>query len=347
MQPVRIGMIGCGGAASFHARTLLSLEGVEIVALADPSQASLDNMRRVNPSLAGAPDFPSDRGLYDAVEVDAVEVISPHSLHHPQVMEAVRRGKHALCEKPLAISSEEAREIRAAAEAAGVVVTVSYQRRLDPAYTYMRRAIESGELGELRSVSIINGQAWQGGTQGSWRQRPELSGGGMLMDSGSHHVESLLSLAGARARSVSALVDNLGSPVDTNSAATISFANGVQGQLTVIGDLPATWIEQVLVTGTKGILRYETEPQHPWRTGRLSQWREDGIFQPLELPDTEGMDAAWVAAIRGEGPNPSPPEVGVRVAELTEAIYRSAREGRVVELAGAGSPVGWAERAGG
>jgi predicted dehydrogenase len=327
-------MIGCGGAAGWHARVLLSLEGAQIVALVDPSPASLDNMRRMNPQLAETPAFATTEEFYAAVPgVDAVQIVTPHTLHHPQVTEAIGRGLHVLCEKPLAVTSDEARDIAARAEAARVVVTVSYQRRLDPAYTYMRAAIQKGELGEIRTVSILNGQNWQRGTAGLWRQRPELSGGGMLMDSGSHHVESLLSLAGAPAASVSAVVDNLGSPVDINSAATIRFANGVQGQLTIVGDLPAEWIEQVYVTGTEGILRYETEPQHPWRTGRLFQYRDGELVQPLRLPDTESMDRAWVNAIAGAGSNPSPPEVGVQVAELTEAIYSSAREGTTVELA--------------
>lgn len=336
MQPLRVAMIGCGGAATFHARTLLSIEGVQIVALVDPSEASREKMRSANPTLADIPGFASTRELYDSVEVDAVQIITPHTLHHPQVVEAVSHGVHVLCEKPLACSVEDARDIATRTEAAGVIVTVSYQRRLDPAYTFMRQAIEAGELGEIRSITITNGQGWQKGTTGSWRQDPAFSGGGMLMDSGSHHVESMLSLAGQPAESVSALVDNLGSPVDINSSTTIRFAGGAHGQLTVIGDLPATWIEHVYVTGTKGILRYETEPQHPWRTGRVFQYKDGGIVQPLHLPGVRSVDPAWIEAIRGEAPNPSPPEVGVRVAELTDAIYRSAREGSVVSLAMAG-----------
>jgi predicted dehydrogenase len=332
MQPLRIAMIGCGGAATFHARTLLSLEGVEIVGIVDPSEAGRARMKSANPTIADVPEFTDTADLYAAVEVDGVQIITPHTLHHPQVVEAIGHGVHALCEKPLATSVEDARDIAARADSAGVIVTVSYQRRLDPAYVYMRQAIEAGGLGEIRTVAITNGQRWMRGTTGSWRQDPSLSGGGMLMDSGSHHVESLLSLAGAPAVSVSALVDTFGAPVDINSSTTIRFANGAQGQLTIIGDLPATWIEHVYVSGTEGILRYETEPQHPWRTGRVFQYRDGAIAQPLDLPGTRSMDPAWVAAIRGEIPNPSPPEVGVRVAELTDAIYRSAREGRTIDL---------------
>ncbi|MBA2364277.1 MAG: Gfo/Idh/MocA family oxidoreductase [Chloroflexia bacterium] len=325
-------MIGCGGASSFHAQTLLSLEGTQIVALVDTSPASLERMRERNPQLVDVPDFATTEDMYDAVELDAVQIITPHSLHYPQVKEAIEHGAHVLCEKPLAIAAADARDIAAKAGAAGVIVTVSYQRRLDPAYAFMRQAIEAGELGEIQTVAILNGQGWRKGTEGSWRQDPALSGGGMLMDSGSHHAESLLSLAGRPVASVSALVETFGLPIDINSTTTVGFEGGLQGQLTVIGNLPATWIENVTVSGTKGILRYETEPQHPWRTGRVTQYKDGGITQPLDLPGVRSMDPAWLAAIRGEIPNPSPPEVGVRVAELTEAIYQSAQEGRTVHL---------------
>ncbi len=333
MQSLRIGLIGCGGKGAGHARTLLSLPGVQVAGLVDPVEASRERVHRAHPALAEAPGFATTEELYDAVELDAVQIITPHTLHYPQVTEAIGRGLHVLCEKPLAVTSEEARDIAARAEAAGVVVSVCYQRRLDPAYMYMRRAIEAGELGEIQTVAILNGQSWRRATTGSWRQDPALSGGGMLMDSGSHHVESLLSLAGQPVESVTALVENFGLPVDINSSTTIGFAGGVQGQLTIIGDLPATWIEQVVVSGSEGILRYETEPHHPFKTGRLWQYRDGEIVQPLRMPGNRLVDPAWLAAIRGEGPNPSPPEVGVRVAELTEAIYQSAREGRTVNLA--------------
>src|SRR5690606_31436299 len=108
-----------------------------------------------------------------------------HTLHHPLMMAALERGLHVLCEKPMTCTAAEAREIEAAATAAGVTVTVHYQRRTYAAYIYVKQCIDAGELGELRNITIHCGQRWQRGTAGTWRQDPALSGGGMLMDSGS------------------------------------------------------------------------------------------------------------------------------------------------------------------
>ena len=80
------------------------------------------------------------------------------------------------------------------------------------------------------------------------------------------------------------------------------------------------------------MLSYETEPQHPWRTGRVFHYRDGGILQPLGLLAGPTPDAAWVDAIRGRAPNPAPPEAGLKVVELTAAIYQAGRNGETVYL---------------
>ncbi|MEQ4208960.1 Gfo/Idh/MocA family oxidoreductase [Actinopolymorpha sp. B17G11] len=334
MGRLRVGVVGCGGAATGHAQTMASTAEFEIVALAEPSQSNLELFRSRVPMVAEVPSFASAEEMFEAVELDAVTVVTPHTLHFPIVMSAIKRSLHVLCEKPLTCTAREAREIEAAAEAAGVTVMVRYQRRFDPAYTFMRETIAGGELGELRSIIITCGQRWLTGTAGTWRQDPALSGGGMLMDSGSHLADMLLWLVDRPVASVSALVDQVGSPVDINTTATVAFAGGVQGQLAVVGDLATTWMETVVVSGSDGLLRYEVEPQHPWRTGRVTFARGKSIEQRLDLPRTPDLHEAWWSAINGETPNPAPPAAGLRVAELSEAIYRSASLGETVRLDG-------------
>jgi predicted dehydrogenase len=331
---LRVGVIGCGGAASWHATAVASAAECEVVALVDPSETNLRRFRTRVPLVADAPAFTDVEEMLAAVDLDAVTVVTPHTVHHPIVMSAIKRNLHVLCEKPLTCTPEHAREIEAAAAANKVTVMVSYQRRLDPAYTFMRETIADGVLGDLRSIQVSCGQHWLQGTAGTWRQNPALSGGGMLMDSGSHLVDMLLWLVDLPVESVAALVDNAGSPVDINTSATVQFAGGVQGQLSVVGDLAITWMETVIVSGSEGLLRYEVEPQHPWRTGRVTLATDDQITQQLELPDGPGIHRAWLSAIRGESPNPSPPSGGLRVAELSDAIYRSARERATVRLDG-------------
>lgn len=330
MERLRVGILGCGAVAGFHAGRLATLDGVQIVGLADPSPQSIERLRQ-RVSLDGVPAFAAPADLYQAVEVDAVVIATPHTLHHPMIMEALERGLHVLCEKPLAVSPEEAQDIAAAAAASGRTVTVGYQRHFDPGYVYIRDVIDRGELGELRTVSITCGQRWNDHTQSGWRQIPELSGGGMLMDTGSHIVDVLCWLVGKPFLEVHARVENRGRPVDIDTTAMIAFEGGAHAQLTVLGDLPVAWLESVVVTGTKAVLRYENDPQHPWRPGTVSRLSEEAETRPLNLRSgTDDVVIAWIAAIRGERENPVPPEAAVRVAELTRAILQAGRAASAV-----------------
>lgn len=328
MDRLRVGILGCGAVAGFHAVRLAALEEVQIVGLVDPNPQSIDRLRQ-RVSLDGVPAFASPDDLYQSVELDAVVVATPHTLHRPLILGALERGLHVLCEKPLACTPEETREIADAAAASGLTVTVGYQRHFDPGYVYMRELIDRGDLGELRAVSITAGQNWNHWTQTGWRQLPELSGGGMLMDTGSHMVDVLCWLVGTPPLEVHAIVDNRGRPVDIDTTATIAFEGGVQAQLTVLGDAPFTWLESVVVTGTKAALRYENDPQHPWRPGRVSRLSEEAETRPLNLR-TGGEDVvtAWISTIRGERENPTPPAAAVKVAELTRAILEAGERAR-------------------
>lgn len=327
MQELRVGILGCGRrVAGFHARPLAALKGVRIAGLVDTSPESIENLREVVP-LDGVPEFGSPSDLYDNVELDAVLVSTPHTMHHPMVMDALKRGLHVLSEKPLACSPEEAQEIAGTAAESGLTVMIAYQRRFDPAYVHLREAIAAGDLGELLSVAVTVGQRWGAGPRTGWRQNVELSGGGMLMDTGSHLVDVLCWLVDRPFVSVRALQDNRGKAVDIDTTALIAFEGGVQGTLSVLGGMPFRHLESVIVSGTKAAFRYENDPQYPFRPGSLTRYADDSAAQPLGMRGGAlEVVSAWIATIRGERENPCPPSAGVSVAALTDAIVRAARQ---------------------
>lgn len=331
MEDLKIGVIGCGAASMWHVGTMLGTSGVQVVALTDPNEANLDRMKQRIPAVGNTPTFASPDEMYAAMELDGVVVVTPHTLHYPQIMQAVEQGIHVMCEKPMVCEPQHARDIQAACETTGAVAMVNYQRRYYAPYMYMRETIQSGKLRELRAISVQCGQRWKKGTAGLWRQNPDLSGGGMLMDSGSHLLDMLLWLVGRPIESVYATVDNLGTPVDINTNAIVNFEGGVQGQVAVLGDLEGVWIEHVLVSGTGGTLWYEIEPQNPWGVGRVFHDHEGRIEQPTNIHGGIGTARAWVETIRGNMENPAPPDAAHAVAELTSLMYRSAREGTVVQ----------------
>lgn len=321
---VRIGLIGCGGIAHLHGNQLANIPDAEIVALNDNSQASVDRFKTAFPVTKDVPVFEDYREMLDKVEMDAVEISTPHTLHFPQAMDCLDKGLHVLLEKPMVCSVAHAKELIAKREKAGKVIILSYQRHFQPQYRYMRQAILDGQIGNVTYVSALQCQNWKHAVANTWRQIPELSGGGQLNDSGSHLIDMILWTTGLAVDEVYGYIDNCGTPVDINSALSMKFANGAQGTVSVVGDAP-TWWEDFTIWGESGALFY--------RNGKLTQCDSTGkAFEP-EMPEADGNpDKNFVDAILGRDKVWSTPEGGLRVIELTEAAWKSGETGAPVKV---------------
>ncbi|MGQ9628942.1 MAG: Gfo/Idh/MocA family protein [bacterium] len=322
---VRVGMIGCGGIALHHAARLKAVPEAKIAALADIDKGAIDKMRERFPETRNIPAFQDYRKMLDEVKLDAVEISTPHTLHFQQAMDALERDLHVLLEKPMVCKVEHAVQlIERTKEKKDKIVLVSYQRHYQPPFRYMRDFIGSGHLGNVTFVSALQCQQWLKGTRGTWRQNPELSGGGQLNDSGSHLLDIILWTTGLAVESVSAFIDNLGSPVDINSAINLRFIGGAQGNISIVGDAPC-WHEDLTIWGTEGAFFY--------RNGKLFYCGEDGkMEEPNEMPPASDPDRNFIDAILGRDTVQSPPICGLRVIELTEGAWRSAATGQVVTI---------------
>ncbi|MCL6519122.1 MAG: Gfo/Idh/MocA family oxidoreductase [Armatimonadetes bacterium] len=339
-EKVRVGMIGCGGIARGHAARLIKNPDAEIVALADPSEESIARLKEFiqaghggldeqqKKALDNVPVFKDYREMLDKVEMDAVEIATPHTLHFEQAMESINRGLHVCLEKPMVCCVEHANKLIANAEEKKRIIVVSYQRHYQPQYRYIKKVVDEGGIGKVAFVSALQCQNWKKGTAGKWRQVPELSGGGQLNDSGSHLIDIILWTTGLAVEEVFAYIDNCGTPVDINSALALKFKESAQGTVSIVGDAPAFY-EDFTIWGEEGILFY--------RNGQLSQCGIDGkIFQPEDLPPASDPDTNFIDAILGRDEVWAPPICGLRVIELTEAAWKSAEKGCAVPVGSLG-----------
>ncbi|MCC6443922.1 MAG: Gfo/Idh/MocA family oxidoreductase [Armatimonadetes bacterium] len=326
-QQVRIGLIGCGGIARHHVNQLSQIPEAKIVALADPSAAMIEKMQANHPNTREAKVFSDYREMLDRAQLDAVEIASPHTCHFDQAMDALDRKIHVLLEKPMVCTVADARMLLQKITEAGSVALLSYQRHYQPQFRYIKQMIESGKLGKITFVAALQGQEWLKATKGSWRQDPALSGGGQLNDSGSHLLDIILWTTGLAVEEVTAYIDNLGSPVDINSAIAMKFAGGAQGTITVVGNSPCWW-EDITIWGTEGAFFM--------RNGKLT-YKPDmksAFIEPIEddMPKGSNPDRGFIDAILGRGELWSPPIYGLRVIELTEAAWESAEKGSSVRV---------------
>ncbi|HID10315.1 MAG TPA: Gfo/Idh/MocA family oxidoreductase [Candidatus Latescibacteria bacterium] len=321
MEKVRMGFIGCGGNARGHLKRVLTFPDVEVVALADPRPRALELATGLDPRLEAVSKFPDYREMLEKVELDAVEISTPHTLHYEQIMASLERGLHVLTEKPMVCTSEHARQVIAKAKEVGKVLMISYQRHFSPAFRFLRNYIRFGELGEIQFVSALQAQNWYLSQKDTWRQKLSLAGGGQLNDSGSHLLDIILWTTGLAAEEVSAYIEHFDVEVDINSALSLKFSNGALGNFSVVGNAPSGFWEDITFFGSKGAVYY--------RNGKLSYHRFGSreSFEPQGLPDASTPDRNFVDAILGRDEVQVPPECGLRVIELTEAAWRSAELG--------------------
>ena len=325
MDRVRVGFIGCGGNASGHVGRILEMSETEVAGLCDVSEASLARVRERHEAVREVPVFSSFEDMLDSVELDAVEISTPHTLHFEQIMASLDKGMHVLTEKPMVCTVDHAHAAIAKAKEVDRILMISYQRHLAPAFRYVRNQISCGEMGEIQFVSAMQDQRWYAGTRGAWRQQLALSGGGQLNDSGSHLLDVLLWMTGLEVDEIQAYIENFESEVDINSALTARFTNGALGNISVVGNSPASGMwEDITIWGTKAAV-YMRNGQMTYKTG-------GDASEPTGLPGAQSPDRNFIDAILGRDEVQVPPECGLRVIELTEAAWESARTGAPVKV---------------
>ncbi|WP_054028200.1 Gfo/Idh/MocA family protein [Bacillus sp. FJAT-28004] len=315
MQTINIGFIGTGGIAHLHAGQMQALEGVNIVAVAEPNeQSALQFLTSFN--LTNVRRYSGHKEMLEEGGLDAVIICSPHTLHFTQAFDVLNAGCHVLIEKPMTCSSQEAEQLINAAEANSRLLQVSYQRHFQPEFIYIRQAIADGVIGKLSSINATLYQDWKRSQTGTWRQNAALSGGGMLMDSGSHIIDVLLWTTGLTPLEVKSTLSTHGAPVEIDSFTSIRFEEGAVAALNIVGFVPG-FKEFYSFCGDLGVIYLEN--------GRIEvSTYKDGVLQ-VKLPaQTTNQDKSFIDAIRGEHEILVSGDYARKVIQLTEAIYRSA-----------------------
>lgn len=292
--------------------------------------------RAVDPALESARTFAAPHGLavdadYAAVlrdsAVQAVVLATPHSAHLPQVVAAARAGRHVFCEKPLALTLEDARRMVEACRAAGVVLGVGHNRRLWPSMQALRRHVESGELGEMLHLEGNHSNENSNNAAGTWRDSPAESPGGGMTGAGLHILDAFVQLAGPLERVHGQLLVRKPPPAPLDTASVVlEFAGGVSGLISTVRATPYFW--RVHVFGTKGSVESVGENELVMR--RSGARPERLLFEPFDSLRAELE--AFADAVEGKAPFPIAPERMLDTVAAFEAVIRSLETGATVQV---------------
>lgn len=360
--PITFALIGCGSIAPTHAKALAAL----------PGDVLLTHCCDTNPTIAA--EFASKFGLKTATfdqiladpAIDAVCFCTPSGLHGSLGVRALAAGKHVVIEKPMEVTPAACDPLIAASRASGRKLSIISQHRFDPASRKVRAALDNGEFGRLllAEARIPWYRTQEYYDSGDWRGTWALDGGGCLMNQGVHTVDLMLWFAGP-VKTVYAQMRTSGHErieVEDVVCATLTFANGAVGNLMATTSLYPGLPAYLGIHGTEGsavldgdelqlfaikgkeVQRGQAATAHALQVATGGTRSATAHAQAIPAASESGgwvwgdahraQFADFVNAVRTGGEPLVNGVAGKAAVALINAVYESARTGRVVELAG-------------
>ncbi len=259
--------------------------------------------------------------LLDDPEVQAVYIPLPNNLHLQYVKQALEKGKHVLCEKPLALSADEARDMFETANRNGRFLMEAYAYLHSPYIRRLKHDVKSGVIGD---VNYIESAFYTQGYKEDFRLHKEL-GGGAMYDLGCYCTTMILSLIDSEADFIKADAEFSDLGVDLMTGAIIRFKNGARAAFNVgmiLGEESNFRFDRLYIHGTKGSIRSDVEYNREGDVGYKIYTSEDGIIERrIHVPQNYALEIEQFSRciLFGEVPHISP-EFSIKNAELMDKI---------------------------
>lgn len=264
---IRTALIGASFARAAYLPALATVGDVEVVALAS---ARLESARSTAQAFGVPHAYDDWRAMLDAHPVDLVGIATPVVYHAPMTLAALEAGAHVICEKPMAMNAGESRQMLDQADALGRVHMIGHELRFNPNRRKIKHLIESGTIGQVRHVNIVNITATWGDPAsrpvGDWWSLAEM-GGGRLGANGSHQIDLLrfwLGDVGAISGQVATMVpDRIGkdsgapwtATADDQVSFTAEMQNGAIASVFLSGAARHALGNHVQIFGSEGTIK--------------------------------------------------------------------------------------------
>lgn len=344
MERMNIGIIGYGAIAkNVHLPTLLRIPGVTVSAIAESDAARLAQSQQDLPQARCFADY---QDLLALPDVQGVILSLPTALHAPAALSTIAGNKHLYLEKPLADDLVDARSVVDAWRESDITAMIGYNLRFHPLYQELKQQIDARVAGDLVAMRTVFHTG--SGGQPAWKQK-RASGGGVLLDLASHHVDLIEMLTAEPIVSVSAQLQSLQTE-DDNAMVLFELANGLFVQSSfALNSFQTAYVE---VTGTHGALAVDqyhslqvekTTWSHLYQRGYAmrravrngliaTSYAREKIRAPLHDPSYENALQHFIHAAQS-GTQATPTfEDGYRALTIVLAIEEAARTGRWVTI---------------
>ncbi|ADB63236.1 oxidoreductase domain protein (plasmid) [Haloterrigena turkmenica DSM 5511] len=337
---LRVGLVGLGSLGVRLGRQFEAVPDAELAAIADVSEANLAE-------AGGELEVPSSNQfldyetMLDEADLDAAAIATPNGLHYDQTVAALERDLHVLCEKPLATNLEDARDLYRRDRETDRVMMLGYQRHLNPAFINARQRWAEGDA----EPTFITGEIthdWRSYYENmdDWRMDPELSGGGHLLNVGSHVIDAILWVTGLTPTHVNANVEFHDDEqlFDKQSSITIEFDNGAIANFSDTGIVACTR-EHIHIWDDDGAVYLEGR-EWDERTGYTIDAEGTEHDRHLDYHGRETKAEAFTESVLEGTEPPISVRDAFRTLVVTMAAYESGRADERIDLADRYSFVG-------
>jgi UDP-N-acetyl-2-amino-2-deoxyglucuronate dehydrogenase len=230
MSKFKVAIIGCGNIFPMHASSIQLSDAAELVAICDNKEdRAKQAAEKYNCNF-----YTSYEEMLDKEEIDVVHICTPHYLHAPMTAYAASKGKHILTEKPMSITTEDARGMVEVCERNGVTLGVIFQNRYNPGSQLIKDAIVDGSLGQVLGAkcSVTWNRSDEYYSKSDWKGTWEKEGGGVLIDQAIHTMDLMRWFVGEEIEYVDAQIGNRAHEiieVEDSVEGVIKFKNGIFG----------------------------------------------------------------------------------------------------------------------
>lgn len=322
--PLGMALVGAGGIAQTWGQAFAEATSARLVAVADPRLDAATTLAEPA-GAAVAADIDTVLALHN---VDAVLLCTPPSTHAELARKAAESGRHVLCEKPLAIGIDDATEMLAVADRAGTVLSMASKFRFVEDLVRARALIAGGTIG--RPILFNNAFVSRVDMAGRWNADPAMSGGGVLIDNGTHSVDIARYLLGPLSRVFAVSEDGAGLGVDDTTRLMFQTDGGAMGTATVSWNATSFANTYVEVVGTEGVVRVGWSRSR-FRKASSPAWEELGNGYDKVAAHVRQLDT-FTAAVAGEGELLIDGDDALASVAAIDAAHRSLESGQWEEV---------------
>lgn len=323
MKQIRWGMIGCGNVTEVKSGPALQkVEGSTIRAVMSRTGSKARDYARRHEIPVW---YDNAATLINDPEIDAVYIATPPNSHKKYTLLCAQAGKDVYVEKPMALNYAECKEMIDACRVAKVQLFVAYYRRALPAFVKIKELIDAGAVGNVRAVNMR--LIRQGFSKPAimeplpWRVRPEISGGGLFVDLGSHMLDFMDYLLGPIAEVKGFASNQAGQyPAEDVVSAGFRFASGVHGSGLWCFNAHVSH-DRTEIIGSDGILSYATFSEEPVILKTESGIKKMSFENPCHVQ--QPLLQMVVDALLERGTCPSTGVTAARTSQVMDQVLKS------------------------